>query len=832
MEIEMTESNIRLDYTLLKRKLFDKYYSKMNDMQKRAVYTVNGPLLILAGAGSGKTTVLVNRITHILRYGNAYFSDYVPPETDIYTLKAMEAALSISDREMLGEFLERFAEAPPPAWSVLAITFTNKAANEIKARLTASLGDENEASLEVWAGTFHSVCMRIIRRYGSIAGFDPSCGIADTDDAKKLIADCMKKLDIDTKNLPVKTVMSYISRAKDKLITPEEFAAGIGEDFKLKQVSQIYSMYAARLRESNLLDFDDIIMQTVLLLRGSEELRTKLQGRFRYVCVDEFQDTNEAQLELTRLLSGGHGNVMVVGDDDQSIYRFRGATIENILSFDSLFENVEVIKLEQNYRSTKTILNAANGVISKNEGRRGKKLWTEGDEGEPISLVKLRSQTDEARFICDTVADGVRDDGRQYRDFAVLYRTNAQSRAIEQAFAKSGIPYRLLGGTRFFDRMEVRDIIAYLCVINNPLDSVHLRRIVNVPKRGIGDTSTAKAEMLASSEGISLLELMRNASRYPAVSSAAKKMQSFAELIDVLREAAATLTPSALIKKVITATGYEEMLKSLGDEGVDRLDNLGELVSTAGTYEENTEVPSLSEFLEDVALVSDVDKYDETADAVVLMTIHSAKGLEFPVVLLPGMEEELFPSFRSSSDPADLEEERRLAYVAITRAKEKLYMLHTHERMLNGSTQYHRLSRFAEEIPPWLISSEDRSGGAGAFDDGDYIGERYSGGMGRQKRYGGTSAANTPNTAIPRTAARNGMARTGSVALGATAPKPKPAVTAVFGDGALVRHATFGVGRIVSSKEMGGDVLYVIEFEKVGTKKLMGSFARLVGCEP
>lgn len=825
----MTENNIRLEYTLLKRKLFDKYYSKMNDMQRQAVYTVNGPLLILAGAGSGKTTVLVNRITHILRYGNAYFSDYVPSDTDIYTVKALEAALSISDREMLGDFLERFTEDTPPAWSVLAITFTNKAANEIKARLTASLGDENESSLEVWAGTFHSICMRIIRRYGDIAGFDPSCGIADTDDAKRLIADCMKKLDIDTKNLPVKTVMNHISRAKDRLITPEEFASGVGDDFKLKQISQIYTMYAARLKESNLLDFDDIIMQTVLLLRGSDELRMKLQKRFRYVCVDEFQDTNEAQLELTRLLSGGYGNVMVVGDDDQSIYRFRGATIENILGFDTLFDNVKVVKLEQNYRSTKTILSAANGVISKNEGRRGKELWTDGAEGDPVSLVKLRNQTEEARFICDTVSDGIRDGERQYRDFAVLYRTNAQSRAIEQAFAKSGIPYRLLGGTRFFDRKEIRDIIAYLCVINNPIDSVHLRRIINVPKRGIGDTSTTNAEMLASTEGISLLELMRNASRYPSVSSASKKMRAFVELIDALREAAVTLTPSALIKKVITVTGYEEMLKSLGDEEADRLDNLGELVSTAGTYEENAETPTLSEFLEDVALVSDVDKYDESADAVVLMTIHSAKGLEFPVVFLPGMEEELFPSFRSSSDPADLEEERRLAYVAITRAKEKLYLLHAHERMLNGSTQYHRLSRFADEIPPWLIKSEDRSGGTGVFDDGDYIGERYSGGMSRPKRYAGTA---TSDSLFSRTASQSKPRQLNVGGIGSMDTKSKPSPIPTFEDGAIVRHATFGVGKIVSSKKMGGDVLYVIEFEKVGTKKLMGSFARLVGYEP
>lgn len=814
--------NIKTDYIILKRKLFDKYYSRMNDMQKHAVYSVNGPLLILAGAGSGKTTVLVNRITHLIRYGNAYHSEYVPPEADEYTLKAMEAVLEMGDRDTIGEFLERFKEDAPPAWSVLAITFTNKAANEIKARLTAALGEENESALEIWAGTFHSVCMRIIRTYGEIAGFNRDCGIADTDDSKKLIADCMKKLNIDTQNLPVKTVMNTISRAKDRLIGPEEFALEAGSDFKNKQIAQIYDMYAARLKESNLLDFDDIIMQTVLILQKSAELREKLQKKFRYVCVDEFQDTNFAQLELTKLLSGGYNNVMVVGDDDQSIYRFRGATIENILRFDEMFDAVKVIKLEQNYRSTKNILDAANGVISENKGRRGKNLWTEGDKGDLISLVKLRTQTDEARYICDSITDKIKDGENSYKDFAVLYRTNVQSRSIEQAFAKSGIPYRLLGGTRFFDRAEVKDMIAYLCVINNPLDSVHMRRIINVPKRGIGETSVNKAEMLASVEGISLLELMRNASRYPQLSSAAKKMQAFVEMIDTMREGDISLV-SRLIDKLIEVTGYKEMLISLGDEGTERLDNISELISTAQTYEMNTDTPSLSEFLEEVALVSDVDKYDETADAVVLMTIHSAKGLEFPVVFLPGMEENIFPSYRSLSEDDDMEEERRLAYVAITRAKNKLYILHTHERLLNGNTQYNPPSRFVGEIPPWLLDTVDKT--ARHFDDGDYIGERYSGGY--KTTVGSRSSARASGTTSSKSIFGNSSASTVG-GLNPTASKSKTVPSASFNEGDSVKHATFGVGTIVSAKQMGGDVLYEIDFEKVGKKKLMASFARLV----
>ena len=672
--------------------------------------------------------------------------------------------------------------------------------------------------------------MRIIRTYGDIARFSTNCGIADTDDAKKLIADCMKKLNIDTKNLPVKTVMNEISRAKDKLIDSAGYASVAGEDFKRKQIAQIYDMYAARLKESNLLDFDDIIMQTVLLLQKSPELREKLQKRFRYVCVDEFQDTNEAQLELTKLLSGGYKNVMVVGDDDQSIYRFRGATIENILSFDSMFERVKVIKLEQNYRSTKTILDAANGVIAKNEGRRGKNLWTDGDKGELISHVKLRTQMDEARYICDTITDKIKDGDHIYKDFAVLYRTNVQSRAIEQALAKSGIPYRLLGGMRFFDRMEIKDIIAYLCVINNPLDSVHLRRIINVPKRGIGDASIAKAEMIASVEGISLLELMRNASRYPQLSACAKKMQAFVELMDALRDGALDMPPSALIKKVSSVSGYEEMIRSMGEEEAERLDNIDELVSTAMTYEDSTETPSLSEFLEDVALVSDVDKYDETADAVVLMTIHSAKGLEFPVVFLPGMEEDIFPSFRSMSEPAELEEERRLAYVAITRAKKKLHILHVHERMLNGNTQYNAPSRFIGEIPPWLLEESDRT--KGRIDDSDYIGDRFGSGYGGRSYGGGysySSRKTSSSTSKNSTPLFSGTTSKSAVFPGATAPKPKTSnnPAAVFEAGDLVRHATFGEGTIISAKAMGGDMLYEINFTKVGTKKLMGSFARL-----
>ncbi len=828
----MTDNSFIMAYNAEKRKLFDKYYSFLNDMQKRAVYTVRGPLLILAGAGSGKTTVLVNRITHIIRYGDAYYSDALPAGANEDDLAEAVAAEGL-DREALGQFLERYATDVPAPWSVLAITFTNKAANEIKARLAAALGEENSAATEIWAGTFHSVCMRILRTYGEIAGFPRNIGICDTDDAKKLIGDCMKKLNIDPQNLPVRSVMNQISRAKDRLLGVAEYAAEAGQDFKRQQIAKIYEMYDARLRESGLLDFDDIIMKTVLLMRESEELRLKLQNKFRFVCVDEFQDTNATQLELTMLLSGGYRNIMVVGDDDQSIYRFRGATIENILQFDAMFDSVKVVKLEQNYRSTKTILDAANSVIAKNEGRRGKNLWTDGERGEQISLTKLQNQMDEARYICDTITAEMLGGGLAYRDFAVLYRTNAQSRSIEQAFAKSGIPYRLLGGQRFFDRMEIRDMIAYLCVIANPADSVHLRRIVNVPKRGIGETSFSKAEMIASAEGIPLLELMRNAARYPAISSAAAKMTKFVDLIDTLRMEAATSPVSLLIAKTAKLSGYEEMLVLAGEIERERLDNIGELVSTARTYEESAQTPTLAGFLEDVALVSDIDKYDETADAVVLMTIHSAKGLEFPVVFLPGMEESLFPGYRSVEDPDELEEERRLAYVAITRAKRKLYITHVHERMLNGSTQYNKLSRFAEEIPPWLLERSDKS--FAGRDDGDYIGDSFgfgSRGSGRSYSFGGsgtTGRGTSGKSAFSGTSSGRAQSSRGqSIYQTQAKPAEKKAAAPVFAVGDRVRHATFGKGEITSVREMGGDTLYEINFDVTGPKKLMASFARLV----
>lgn len=790
----------------LKRELFDLYYSRLNDMQRKCIYAVDGPTLILAGAGSGKTTVLVNRIVHIIRYGDAYNSEFIP---DGVSDSDMEAAKSLSHDE-LGLFLDKFAYNTPRPWEVMAITFTNKAAKEIKTRLSDAFGEGSEQAYDIWAGTFHSICMRLIRRYGDAMGYSRDAGICDTDDAKKLITDCMKKLNIDTKQLPVKSVMSTISRAKDQLMSASDFSAEAGNDFKLKQIARIYEMYSARLLEANILDFDDIIMQTVFMLKYNAEIRTKLQNQFKYVLVDEFQDTNLAQLELTTLLSGGYDNIMVVGDDDQSIYKFRGATIENILSFDKRYKDVRVIRLEQNYRSTKNILDAANYVIKNNEGRHAKNLWCDGGSGDPISLVKLQTQLDEAKYICDTITEKVSGGSASYRDFAVLYRMNSQSRSVEQAMAKAGIPYRLLAGTRFFDRQEIRDIVAYLCVINNPSDNIHLRRIANVPKRGIGDSSLSKADMLASSLGISLLELMKDASSHSALpTAAAHAMEEFARMMGEFRVMAEEGSVSELIRRVSEISGYENMLKAAGESEAERLENIGELVSMAAQYEQNADEPSLSEFLIDVALVSDVDKYDESADAVVLMTIHSAKGLEFPTVFLPGLEEGIFPGVQSFFDPEEVEEERRLCYVAITRAKRKLFILHVHERMLNGSTQYNKISRFAEEIPPELVEEESKCSGK-IFSFGNEK-EMHS------LRLRQNGAFTNSVSATKRKAEQN----LSPIKKTAAAPAES------FSAGARVRHVTFGAGTVVSAKPMGGDIMYEIDFEKVGVKKLMATYARL-----
>ena len=792
--------NLKDRYLKAKRALFEKAYSELNAEQRKAVFTVDGPLLILAGAGSGKTTVLVKRIAFIIKYGNAYFSEYVPFDITEQEVANLESAANLTKNEIL-HFLDQFSTNPCPPWRMLAITFTNKAAGEIRSRINSQLGDDQLAS-EIWSGTFHSVCLRILRSHGEKIGYAPGFSIYDADDTKKAITSCMKDLDIDTKSLPVKSVQITISRAKDKMITPDAFYSEVGNDYRLKQIGRIYEAYQNKLKTSNALDFDDIIMQTVILLRKFSEVREYYQNRFRYVCVDEYQDTNEAQFALTALLSGGYGNIMVVGDDDQSIYKFRGATIENILNFDKTFPSAKVIRLEQNYRSTQNILDAANAVIRNNTGRKGKTLWTNAGEGEKIHLKKVFDHNEEARYIADKIEKMV-SDGKQFRDFALLYRNNAQSSTIERTFAKSGIPYRIIGGVRFADRKEIKDIVAYLQLIQNHNDDERLVRIINEPKRKIGDKTIEGVRAIAREQGCSMFKILENADNYVALSKSADKLKEFAELINYLTAIVSSVSLETLINQVMDKTGYRQMLIAGGEAERDRLENLEEFLTGAIEYENNyvddgSYTSVLEGFMEETSLVADVDRYDETADAVVLMTAHSAKGLEFPYVFLPGMEEGLFPSMQSiTSTSAEVEEERRLCYVAITRAKKELFIVHTNQRMLYGRTQFNPESRFLKEIPEGLIERE-RS----PYDKPKKSVYTYS-----DSNYKPVYDTLTIN-AKPKAPINTGAAQ-------------------VLEAGDRVFHATFGEGEIISVKKMGADWLYEVIFDKVGTKKLMGTYAKL-----
>lgn len=790
-------NEIKERYIRAKRALFDKAYASLNEKQREAVFTTEKPLLVLAGAGSGKTTVLVKRIAFIIKYGNAYYSENVPESVTEEQVHGLELAADLPTEE-IEQLLPVFINNPCPPWQVLAITFTNKAANEIKTRLAGAFSGNETIASDIWAGTFHSICMRILRKYGDRIGYGAGFSIYDTDDVKKLISSCMKILNIDEKIMPIKTVMNEIGRAKDKLITPEMYAREAGVDFRLKKVADIYTEYEKQLKASNSLDFDDIIMETVKLLREDEEVRTYYQRHFKYVCVDEYQDTNHAQFVLTSLLSGGSGNLMVVGDDDQSIYKFRGATIENILDFDRTYNNSKVIKLEQNYRSTGNILDAANEVIKHNEGRKGKTLWTAKGKGDKILLRRLDDQNSEARYIIDTVNAAVSRKEKTYKDFAVLYRVNAQANTIERAFAKSGMPYRVLGGTRFSDRKEIRDIVAYLQLINNHSDRERLLRIINEPKRKIGAKAIEAVEEIAAYENISLFDVIERSASYPALANYVSRFTEFAEIINRLSELSNEVTLDVLVRETLDRTGYRQMLIDAGEEEAERLDNLDEFVSNVIEYQNNNEEPTLTGFLEETALVADVDRYDENADAVVLMTIHSAKGLEFPVVFLPGFEDGIFPGMQSILDPSELEEERRLAYVAITRAKERLYITHAKSRLLFGRTQYNPRSRFIDEIPTELID--------------DISGENVRAEQVRVPFTGSKKPRNVPYEAI-------------------TVNKPlfakQPEKTAQFAVGDRVRHMTFGEGEIISVKPMGADTLYEIMFDSVGMKKLMATYARL-----
>ena len=785
----------------LRRAVLEKDFARMNDRQKQAVFTVNGPLLILAGAGSGKTTVLINRIANILRYGDAYNSTYLHDDLDENDIAACKAYIE-NGTPLTTETQEHLSVSACAPWRIMAITFTNKAAGELKDRLCAMLG---ETANDIWASTFHSTCARILRRDGERIGYSSHFTVYDTDDQRRLMKNILKELDISEKNITPKSILNEISRAKDSLISPAEYALTVGDDFRLKIISRAYTTYQKRLEDADAMDFDDLINKIVELFKKCPDVLEYYQNRFRYLMVDEYQDTNHAQYTFVRMLAEKSGNLCVVGDDDQSIYKFRGATIENILSFENTFQNATVIRLEQNYRSTQNILDAANAVIEHNTERNGKTLWTQNGTGAMIHLHTAENETDEAERITKIILDGVAA-GRKFSDYAVLYRMNSQSLTFERNFAKSGVPHRIIGGTRFYERREIREMIAYLSVINNPSDEMRLRRIINTPKRSIGDRSVEVAAQIGQQTGETLFEVVSHAKGYPALSRAANKMTLFAAqmqgLIELNNDEKVTL--GELYDELVERIDYLNFLKTDDPESAeDRAANVQELASNLRRFEEENPEGTLSDFLEEVSLITDIDNYDNNADSVVLMTVHSAKGLEFPVVFLPGMEENIFPGMASVYVPSEVEEERRLAYVAITRAKEELYIFHAESRMIFGMTNRNRVSRFVEEIPETLVE-HTRSR--------DYSARPVS-----MPNFGGAK----PFGEAPKTK---------SVAeAGGFTPKPrvKPAPAGTYRVGDTVLHKAFGTGLIVSATPMANDTLLEVAFDKVGTKKLFANFARL-----
>lgn len=785
----------------LRRAVLEKDFARMNDRQKQAVFTVNGPLLILAGAGSGKTTVLINRIANILRYGDAYNSTYLRDDLDENDIAACKAYIE-NGTPLTTESQEHLSVSACAPWRIMAITFTNKAAGELKDRLCAMLG---ETANDIWASTFHSTCARILRHDGERIGYSSHFTVYDTDDQRRLMKSILKELDISEKNITPKSILNEISRAKDSLISPAEYALTVGDDFRLKIISRAYTTYQKRLEDADAMDFDDLINKVVELFKKCPDVLEYYQNRFRYLMVDEYQDTNHAQYTFVRMLAEKSGNLCVVGDDDQSIYKFRGATIENILSFENTFQNATVIRLEQNYRSTQNILDAANAVIEHNTERKGKTLWTQNGTGAMIHLHTAENETDEAERITKIILDGVAA-GRKFSDYAVLYRMNSQSLTFERNFAKSGVPHRIIGGTRFYERREIREMIAYLSVINNPSDEMRLRRIINTPKRSIGDRSVEVAAQIGQQTGETLFEVVSHAKDYPALSRAANKMTLFAAqmqgLIELNNDEKVTL--GELYDELVERIDYLNFLKIDDPESAeDRAANVQELASNLRRFEEENPEGTLSDFLEEVSLITDIDNYDNNADSVVLMTMHSAKGLEFPVVFLPGMEENIFPGMASVYVPSEVEEERRLAYVAITRAKEELYIFHAESRMIFGMTNRNRVSRFVEEIPETLVE-HTRSR--------DYSARPVS-----MPSFGGAK----PFGEAPKTK---------SVAeAGGFTPKPrvKPAPAGTYRVGDTVLHKAFGTGLIVSATPMANDTLLEVAFDKVGTKKLFANFARL-----
>lgn len=775
----------------LKRAALNHYFQNLNTPQQQAVFHVNGPVLVLAGAGSGKTTAMIHRIVQMIHFGDGWVQANASiTKEDAAYLKDYIADKQPADLERLCSIL---AVQPIQPWHILAITFTNKAANELRSRLLQAIGEECASMLH--ASTFHSACVRILRRSISKLGYDSNFTIYDTDDSQRLMKSCIADADVSEKQFPPRAVLTEISLAKDRMCSPEYFCIEAGSDYRKMVIGKLYKEYQNRLKSANALDFDDLIYKTVELLESFPEELEYYQNRFRYIMVDEYQDTNHAQFRLVQLLSQKHQNLCVVGDDDQSIYRFRGATIENILNFEKQFQNAVAIRLEQNYRSTKTILEAANDVIAHNAGRKEKTLWTDLEDGKKIIWYKAVDETDESRFVAEKIEKEVQN-GASYQDFAVLYRMNAQSNNIERMFVKEKIPYHIYGGTRFYDRKEIKDVLAYMTILYNPFDMVRFKRIVNEPKRGIGDATMEMLENITRDLGISPIDVMRDSETYPVLSKKVAHLKKFALMIDELTDAVKTMQLDEFFDLLLQKTGYADYLKNMGEEGKIRLENVQELKSNILKYMKESEMPSLENFLEEVSLYADAEQTETAPDTVSMMTIHAAKGLEFKTVFLIGMEENIFPSARSinSLDENDLEEERRLAYVAITRAKKQLCVSTTDRRMLFGMTTSNPRSRFLGEI------------------QGDCMEQVQS----KKNIAAGTRKVEMVQSISlqQQLASRRNHH-----------PQKTAAKSVNYSVGTRVRHKIFGEGTILSVTDMANDSMLEIGFDQVGTKKVMANFA-------
>ena len=883
-------TNLQQEFCKLRDTYIEKQFGRLNEMQRAAVFTTSGPLLILAGAGSGKTTVLVNRIANLIRFGSAHGSSWTPREVTEDDVKALRTAL-MTGTDAPGWLDGMLRKDAVRSWNVMAITFTNKAAGELKERLRNMLGGEEGD--EVFASTFHSACVRILRRWAEEIGYPRSFTIYDTDDSQRVMKTVYKELSVDDKFFPVKSAINQMSRWKDQLVSPAEALQTPAKDTKGALAARVYAAYEKKLKEAGAFDFDDLIYQTVQLLAEHKEVRDFYQNKYRYLLVDEYQDTSVAQFRLVSLLTGPEKNICVVGDDDQSIYRFRGATIENILNFERVYPGTKTIRLEQNYRSTSNILNAANCVIQHNTERKGKTLWTQNGEGDKVQVYTAENEQDEASHIADIIGQHLREGGH-LADHAVLYRMNAQSAPLESYFTRAGIPHKIVGGQRFNDRKEVKDIHSYMSIVANPRDDVRLRRIINEPARKIGATTIDVIADLAGQEGVSMLEIIRHADQYAKLSRAIAPLYKFYQIYERLQDSLENKTLDEFASDVIEITGYKAMLEADAAKGhedaADRLQNLGQLVNNVKNYcDQHGEEASLEGYLEDIALISDIDNYNESADQVVLMTIHSAKGLEFPYVFLIGMEEGVFPSEMSKYSEADLEEERRLAYVGITRAKKELYISNSVTRMLYGRTQRNEPSRFLREIEPEYLEEtrspvlEQRSrlgcwgssysdtvpGGASGYSGASgwgrgsssygsyggstgygnrsgYLNREYNAGESRGFGSGyagrGSSSSGYGSSYGSHSGSVGGPGGFGSGYSRPAVPKtpakqidftgtPTAKINANtkkhYEPGDVVEHKVFGRGTVVAVKPAAGDQIVEIRFEKVGIKKTMANFAPL-----